>query len=116
MTPKYNWSVLVREIQDTMFMSQTEIASKCKVSQQSISNWMNGTRNPGPFATSELLKLATEAGIDISKHEAHPAFDGISAYLKKNKGRELVRIFELYSRMSQTNKKRFIKYAEGMES
>jgi len=116
MTPKYNWPVLVKEIQDTMFMSQTEIASKCKVSQQSISNWMNGTRNPGPFATSELLKLATEAGIDISKHEANPAFDGINDFMKKNKGLELVRIFELYSHMSQVNKKKFNKYAEGMKS
>ena len=116
MTPKYNWSLLVKEIQDTVFMSQTEMAAKCKVSQQSISNWMSGTRNPGSVATSELLKLATEAGIDISKHEANPALDGINGFMKKNEGRELVRIFELYSRMSQTNKKKFIKYAEGMKS
>jgi len=115
MKQKYNCPVLVREIQDTLFMSQQQIAAKLKVSQQSISNWMIGTRNPGPFAASELLTMATESGIDISKHEANPAFDGINSYMKKNKSRELVRIFELYSRMSGADKKRLVRYAEGMK-
>ncbi|MFZ2653921.1 MAG: helix-turn-helix transcriptional regulator [Victivallales bacterium] len=116
MEQKYNWSVIVKEIQDTEFMSQQQMATKCNVSQQSISNWMNGARNPGPFATIELLKMTKDAGIDIHKHEANPAFDGITDYMKKNKGRELVRLFELYSRMSNADKKRFIRYAEGMKA
>jgi transcriptional regulator with XRE-family HTH domain len=112
---KYNWPLLVKEIQDKMFMSQQQMADKCKVSQQSVSYWMTGDRNPGPIAIIELLKMTKDAAIDINKPEADPAFKGLSCYLKKNKGRELVKILELYSRMSGVNKKKFLKYAEGMK-
>ncbi len=112
---KYNWPLLVKDMQDTVFMSQTAIADRLKVSQQSISNWMTGSRNPGPSLVPDLLKMASEGGLDISKYETNTAIDGISDYLKKNKGRELIRIYDLYSQMSQSDSKRFLRYAEGMK-
>ena len=72
---------------------------------------MSGTRNPGPYAILELLKMAEKGGIDISRHEANSTFDGINAYMKKNKSRELVRILELYSRMTGVGKKKFMNFA-----
>jgi hypothetical protein len=35
-------------------------------------------------------------------------------YIKKNKGLELVRLFDLYGRMSKTNKGKFLRCAEKM--
>ncbi|MFZ2653584.1 MAG: helix-turn-helix transcriptional regulator [Victivallales bacterium] len=112
MTPKYNWPVLVKEIQDTLFMSQEQMATKLKVSQQSISNWMNGTRNPSEVAMPKILKMAQDGGMDISKYEANAAFDRITGYMKKNKSRELVRLFDLYGRMNRADRQKLIKYAE----
>lgn len=58
MTPKYNWPSMVRDIMDDAFLPQVEIAAKLNVSQQSISNWLNGTRNNSAETIPELLKLA----------------------------------------------------------
>jgi len=68
MTPRYNWPAMVRDIMDTAFLPQEKMAAKLKVSQQSISCWLNGTRNPSAETIPELLKLAQESGIDISFH------------------------------------------------
>ena len=81
------------------------------VSQQSISNWKNRVRNPGIHAKKVLHELAEKEGIDISKYESDPARDAINRYLDKNKGRELVRIFELYQKMSRSNRIKLLKYA-----
>ncbi len=109
---KYNWPSMVREIMDTAFMSQSAMADRLKVSQQSISNWLNGTRNPRMVNIPELLKLAQDTGLDIRNYEANPDIDRITAYLKKNKGRELARLLELYDRMNRADKKKLLGYAE----
>jgi uncharacterized protein YigE (DUF2233 family) len=64
----------------------------------------------------ELLKLAQDTGLDVRNYEANPDIDRITAYLEKNKGREFVRLLELYSRMSRVNKKKLIKLAERLLS
>ena len=105
---------MVKDILDTAFLPQVEMAAKLKVSQQSISNWLNGTRNPSPETIPALLKLAQDTGLDIGSYEPNSDFDMISAYMKKNKGRELVRLFDLYGRMSKANRRKFVRCAEKM--
>jgi len=105
---------MVKDIMDTAFLPQVDMAAKLKVSQQSVSNWLNGTRNPAPETIPALLKLAQDTGLDIGRYEADPDFDRIAAYLKKNKSRELVRIFDLYSKMGKTDRQKLITHAERM--
>lgn len=109
---KYNWSLLVRDAMDYAFLSQAAMADKLKVSQQTISFWLNGNRNPRTEIKSELLKLAQDTGLDISRYEANPDFDRITNYLRKNEAKELVRIVELYSRMNKAVRKKCMEYAE----
>ena len=52
--------------------------------------------------------------LDIGNYEPNFDFDRITAYMKKNKGRELVRLFDLYVRMGKTDKQKFVRYAERM--
>ena len=111
---KYNWPQMVRDTMDSAFMSQVVMSDKLDVSQQSISNWLTGLRSPRVGNMPELMRLASDAGLDIRKYETNPELDRLTSYLKKNEARELVRIVELYSRMPGANRKKFIKYAEKM--
>ncbi len=109
-----DWHLLVREFLEGLFLSQQELAERCNVSQQSISNWKNRTRNPGIYAKKVMVALAEKEGIDLGKYETDPARDRINRYLEQNKGRELVRIFELYQKMSRSDRNKLLKYANSL--
>ena len=47
-----------------MVITQTDLAKKCKVTQQSISNWKNGIRCPGSYAREKLLQLIIDAKLN----------------------------------------------------
>lgn len=106
-----DWRLLVNDIQDNNFFTQTELSVMLKVSQQSISNWQNGTRNPSADAKKRLLGIAEKNGVDINKYKIEPEVRAIAQYIGTKKGKEFVRIFEQYARMSQANKKNFMEYA-----
>jgi len=106
---------MVRDILETAFLPQADMAVKLEVSQQSISNWLNHTRNPGAETIPAILKLAQDTGLDIDSYEPNSDFDGIATYMKKNKARELVRLFDLYGRMSKTDKQKFMNFARMMK-
>ncbi len=108
---KIDWHLLVRELLEGLFLSQQDLAERCRVSQQSISNWKNRTRNPGIFAKQKLYELAQKEKIDLSKYETDTARDTITKYLEKNKGKELIRMFELYQKMSRRARINLLKYA-----
>ena len=108
---KIDWHLLVRELLEDLFLSQQDLAERCRVSQQSISNWKNRTRNPGIFAKQKLFELAHKEEIDLSKYETDSARDTITRYLEKNKGKELVRMFELYQKMSRRSRIKLLRFA-----
>lgn len=62
----------------------------------------------------ELLTLAQEAGLDIGRVESNPDFDRLTSYLKKSEAGGLVRIAELYGRMSRAARKKLMGYAENL--
>jgi len=73
MAKKYlNWGALTDDISETLILNQTTLAKKCKVTQQSVSNWKTGTRNPGVFARSILRELAAEAKLDLEDYSIKP--------------------------------------------
>jgi transcriptional regulator with XRE-family HTH domain len=107
---KLDWNLLVADLLDGLFLSQQDLSERCNVSQQSISNWKNRARNPGVFAKQKLFELAQKEGVDLSKYETDSARDAITKFLEKNKGKELVRMFELYQKMSKKARINFLRY------
>ncbi len=68
-----------------------------------------------PGETRKLsFKVENKGLLDLSKYETNPARDVITRYLEKNKGRELVRIFELYQKMSRSSRNKLLKYANSL--
>ena len=106
-----DWSLLVNDIQDNNFLSQTDLSVMLNVSQQSISNWQNGTRNPSTDAKRRLVEISAKNGIDVNKYRVEPEVRVIGKYIDTRKGRELARIFEQYTKMSKVNKKKFMEFA-----
>ena len=94
-----DWHLLAKDLMEGLFLNQQKLAEYCKVSQQSISNWKNNTRNPGSFAKQMLFKIAQKEEVDLSKYEIDSSREAITKYLEKNKGKELLRMFELYQKM-----------------
>jgi transcriptional regulator with XRE-family HTH domain len=107
-----DWTLLVNDIQEYNFLSQTALSDMLNVSQQSISNWQNGSRNPRAETKMRLLEIATENGIDVNKYKMNPEIRAIRKHADTRKGKEFIRIFEQYTRMSQSNKKKFVDCAE----
>ena len=108
---KIDWNLLVKELLDGLFLSQQDLAERCRVSQQSISNWKNRIRNPGVFAKKKLFELAQKEKIDLSKYETDSSREAIARYLEKNKAKEFIRMFELYKKMSRRSRIKLLRYA-----
>lgn len=51
------WKLVIRELLENLLWSQKDLAVKCGVSAQTVSNWLNNVRNPGVFAKRKLLQL-----------------------------------------------------------
>ena len=64
-----NWCCLVDDLQRILVMNQTQLAEKCKVTQQSVSNWKTGLRSPGVYARSVLRDLCKEAKIKSDSYK-----------------------------------------------
>jgi len=105
-----DWHLLTKELMDGLFLNQQTLAALCKVSQQSISNWKNKTRNPGIFARQKLFELAQKEKIDLSKYETDSTRDAITKHLDKGNGKELVRLLDIYSKMSKRARVKFLRY------
>ena len=54
------WKMVIRELLENLLWSQKDLAVKCGVSAQTVSNWLNDVRNPGVFAKRKLLQLLRE--------------------------------------------------------
>ena len=65
---EYVWPDLIRDIISNLRMTQSQLADKCMVTQQSISNWKKGSRKPGMYAQDKIFTLAKEANLEISDY------------------------------------------------
>lgn len=103
-----NWKTSLRELLDDNLLTQKELAVKCRVSAQTISNWLNDVRNPGLFAKRKIMKLIRETGSQMKSnsdllHSLEPEADtGVE------------RIAELFSGMTDDQVRKLIKMAEKM--
>jgi transcriptional regulator with XRE-family HTH domain len=64
-----DWGKLTDDLLDCLGITQTQLSVKCKVTQQSVSNWKNGTRSPGVYARHVLRELAINAKLDLNSYE-----------------------------------------------
>jgi hypothetical protein len=64
-----NWGLLTDDILEVLVMNQTQLATVCQVTQQSVSNWKTGVRSPGVFARNELRRLAKDAKLSIDDYK-----------------------------------------------
>jgi transcriptional regulator with XRE-family HTH domain len=77
-----DWSRLMDDLLEGMIITQTDLAAKCEVTQQSISNWKNGIRSPAGFAREKIYELLDDAS--LSKDE-YVLKDGICSKKKLRK-------------------------------
>ncbi len=64
----YNWPDIVKDIISELHVSQTQLADRCRVTQQTVSNWKTGTRKPGIYAQAKLMELAQDAKLQFSDY------------------------------------------------
>ncbi|WDE98847.1 helix-turn-helix transcriptional regulator [Lentisphaera profundi] len=64
----YDWSELVSDIISHLHITQSQLAEKCMVTQQTISNWKNGSRKPGVYAQEKVFKLSQQANLTLSNY------------------------------------------------
>ena len=63
-----DWGQLTDDLLETLVLNQRSLAEKCRVTQQSVSNWKTGIRNPGVYARHALRELAKEANLKIEDY------------------------------------------------
>ncbi len=97
---KIDWHKLVYDLMNGLFYNQQTLALKCKVSQQSISNWKNRTRNPSITAKRQILILAQKEKIDLKKYETNEDKD---------------RLITLFEKLSVRNKIKLLQYASKLK-
>lgn len=68
-----NWSALTDDLLEVLVINQTQLAEKCKVTQQSVSNWKTGVRSPGVYARHVLRELCKDAKLDLEQYKAIPS-------------------------------------------
>ena len=69
---KVDWSVLIIDLMESLVLTQANLAEKCQVTQQSISNWKNGLRTPGVYARKKIRELASEASLKLEDYRNDP--------------------------------------------
>lgn len=67
-----NWGAMTDDLLEILVMNQTQLASQCKVTQQSVSNWKTGVRSPGVYARHVLRELSKEAKLNIEDYKIVP--------------------------------------------
>jgi len=66
---EYNIPELIKDIMESLVLTQMEFAAHLKCTQQSISSWLNFVRYPGREKMANILKLATMANLDPESYK-----------------------------------------------
>ncbi len=103
---KVDWSKLVVVILDDILYSQKELAEVCKVTQQTVSNWRNGIRNPSVYSKRQMVKILNESGIDIPS--GNRPF-GLRRNLPRTDVEELS---EIFNALSESRRRAILEFAK----
>lgn len=105
-----DWHLLVKEMIESRFISKKNLAERCNVGKVSVYNWKNNIKTPRPWTKQKLLEIAQKEGIALVKFEIVSASGAIKKCLEKNQGKALVRLFELYQKMSRRSRINLLRY------
>ncbi|MFZ2657500.1 MAG: hypothetical protein WAX69_21370 [Victivallales bacterium] len=112
MSRRYNWAVILGDMQANLFMSQETLAETFKLSQQSISAYMHGARYPSHKIEQTLLHFALKHNIPVDYE--HTAYEQMKMQKLLLTDEGFARLLTLYDRMSVPNRKKLIRYAVKM--
>jgi DNA-binding transcriptional regulator YiaG len=60
-----DWASLIQDLCEREVLTQARLGVALHTTQQSVSNWLNGRRMPGPAAAKKLLEMIEAAGLEI---------------------------------------------------
>ncbi len=105
-----NWQVLVNRLLTTLMLSQNELSELCGVSQQSVSNWKNGSRHPSTFAKRKLMELVEDSLLDLEGFQrkliAADKHEHFSSDSLKDKSPDIM--LEVFEKMSASKRRELI--------
>jgi len=110
MSRRYNWAVILGDMQDRLFMSQEELADTLHISQQSVSAYMHGRRYPSPQTEKTLLAFAAKHNIKVNSEYAGTELMQLQKLLLTSEA--FARLVRLYDKMTGANRKKLVRYAE----
>ncbi len=105
------WKMVIRELLENLLWSQKDLAVKCGVSAQTVSNWLNDVRNPGVFAKRKLLQLLREEQNKIKNNSSV-----LAGILEKNapeekmtgKKEEVSKLVKMFMELNDHQKKKLL--------
>ena len=109
MDNRYNWGIIIRDMQDKLFMSQQQLADTFHVSQQAIASWISGTREPSSIRRMLMLEFAAKHGIRTVERDH---VTEMMAFIRSRKGKQFVKLIMLYDRLSESERRGLLKCAE----
>lgn len=68
---QYDWKRLAEDLMELLFLNQKTLAKRLEVTQQSISHWTSGKRNPNVTVKRKIIDLARREMIDLTKYEKY---------------------------------------------
>lgn len=87
MNPAFDYPSLVRAIRHVRELTQEQLAHELGVTFGTVNGWENGKHQPSPLAARELLRLAREAGLDVSALPGLPGRRSASSTRSRQPGR-----------------------------
>lgn len=99
------WKIVINTLLDENLMSQKELAVRCRVSAQTVSNWLNDVRNPGVYAKRHIMELIdeTKGQRDMFNKLMHPLADKHEIW-----DRNKEKFVKLIAGMSKTQQKKLM--------
>ncbi len=101
-----DWAALVQRIQKRMYLSQLDIATRCRVARQTVSAWLHHRRSPGLYARRALLTLAAEAG--VLDESAEP---GDESPARRDDGHDTRQLLILMDQLSAEARREVLEFA-----
>ena len=110
-----HWGQLTDDILEILVLNQKTLAEKCRVTQQSVSNWKTGVRKPGVYARHTLRQLAEEAKLSLDDYKISNA-DIVPANVDSNLPDNILSLAYKISHLNKKQQEKIIDMAEFMIS